>query len=121
MYKTLLIGLVGLASATENLEGGHHWDPHAYCRHLCRETKECREDPHAHGSYCKLDHHPATCFGLYEKRRHHGDAKPEGEEGLTYPRHIKFCFEPNSRHCNDAELHPVLCGRRHGEERDEQH
>ena len=100
MYtKSLLISLIGVAAAD-------HFNPHAFCQKLCYETKECREDPHAHGSYCKIDHHPATCFGLYEKKHHHHHE-------------YKFCFEPNSRHCNDAELKPVLCHKRHHEHRED--
>ena len=50
--KTFLLGMTGTVSAH------YHPSPHEYCERLCHENRECREDPHAHGSYCKLDHHP---------------------------------------------------------------
>ena len=107
--KSLLIGLIAISSkvrAEEEVE--RHYDPHAICKRICHETEECREDPHNHGSYCKLDNYPHVCFGLYKKREHHEDGKHRD----------LFCFEPNSKHCNDAKLKPVKCGRRREDEDD---
>lgn len=35
------------------------------CETICNGLAECAADPHAHGSYCKSDHKPQVCFGLY--------------------------------------------------------
>ena len=102
----------------------YHPSPHDYCERLCHENRECREDPHAHGSYCKLDHHPHTCFGLYYKKHHHHhdhkdgrvngvneDSEDDEEHGYHHHHHHKkTCFQPNDRHCDDSKLKPVLCG-----------
>ena len=34
------------------------------CMSLCTGTDACRNDPHAHGSYCKFWQTPAVCFGM---------------------------------------------------------
>ena len=75
----------------------------AFCQRICRETPGCLP----HGSYCKADHDPATCFGLYKVG--HGQG---GSRDLGHHRE-RFCFEPatNREHrCNDQLLDPVLCG-----------
>ena len=84
-----------------------HWS-HRYCQKVCEQTPGCRRDPQAHGSYCKFqgnDGRPAVCFGLYRIPK-----------ALCYPHEYgrlsrKYCFEPFSRHCNDARLKPVRCDR----------
>ena len=96
MYtKAFLLGLVSLAAAKPEDDYEHR--PHEYCEHLCRENRECREGKH--GSYCKLDHHPRTCFGFYHKKHYeHGEEK-----------HPRYCFQPNDKNCDDHKLAPVLC------------
>ncbi len=110
-------------------------ESHRYCQRLCQLTPGCRNDPHAHGSYCKLWQNPPVCFGLYHLPRHHhheglmeekaedglieageilGDVE-EGfrndERGLEHHHHrVRFCFEPFSRRCDDSKLRPVRCG-----------
>lgn len=54
-----------------------------YCATICFFTSSCRNDPHAHGSYCKTDHFPNVCFGLYRRPS-------------FFPR---FCFQPNDPSC----------------------
>lgn len=61
------------------------------CESYCDSVEECRNDPHAHGSYCKIDHNPQTCFGLY----------------WTDEAQTSMCFEPNSADCPSA--WPVSC------------
>ena len=64
------------------------------CQSLCDGLEDCRNDPHAHGSYCKDDHHPDTCFGLYWAN----DAETE------------MCYQPNSS-VPCPENRPVRCPR----------
>ena len=66
----------------------HPWKKE-YCQKLCDKTESCREDPHAHGSYCKHGDHPPVCFGLY------------------HDKHGGYCFQPNDPHCD--EYRPVRC------------
>ena len=54
-----------------------------YCATICFFTPSCRFDPHHHGSYCKTDNFPQTCFGLYRLPS-------------FFPR---FCFQPNDSSC----------------------
>jgi hypothetical protein len=86
----------------------YHWS-HRYCQKVCEATPGCRHDPQAHGSYCKFrgthDGRPAICFGLYRIPK--SLCHPH-EHGI-YSR--KYCFEPFSKHCNDARLQPVRCDR----------
>jgi len=61
------------------------------CESLCAGVDSCANDPHAHGSYCKLDVYPNVCFGLY----------------YTSSCQSTICFEPNDAGCpHDL---PVLC------------
>ena len=61
------------------------------CALGCFLTPTCRNDPHAHFSYCKFTQNPPVCFGLYE---------------------VPFdflCFQPNDPTC--LERFPLRCGR----------
>jgi len=83
-------------SKLEPVRCGHHHvtttpTPKGYCQQLCKDVKECREDPHQHGSYCKTWQDVDVCFGLYRKK------------------FGGFCFQPNDPHCDDSKLEPVLC------------
>ena len=69
---------------------GHKVGKKGFCQELCEKVDSCRDDPHAHGSYCKKWQDVDVCFGLYHTK--HG-----------------YCFEPNDPKCNDAKLEPVKC------------
>ena len=58
------------------------------CEEICQSVETCRNDPHAHGSYCKTWQTPNVCFGLYHT-----------ESGI--------CFQPNDPSCKEST--PVLC------------
>ena len=92
---------------------GHSFD--MTCAEACFRTPGCRKDPHEHWSYCKYDHHPATCFGLYHVPHHfeHGDMHHEMSEwGWGHgDKFGKLCYEPTQRNC--PERFPVLCGKHH--------
>ena len=108
MYtKAFLLGLVSVISAKMDED----YSPHEYCERLCRENHECRHDPHSHGSYCKLDHHPRTCFGFYKKKHHHG-GKDDDKQDKDEDKRQRYCFQPNDKHCDDSKLEPVLCEKR---------
>ena len=80
-----------------------------YCQKVCEATPGCRNDPNSHGSYCKFqghDNRPAVCFGLYRIPK--ALCLPH-EHGVLSR---KYCFEPFSKHCNDARLKPVRCDRK---------
>jgi hypothetical protein len=62
------------------------------CQALCNGLPDCREDPHAHGSYCKTWNKPEVCFGLY----------------WTDASETQMCFQPNSS-IPCPEDRPVLC------------
>ena len=87
----VMIMLVGVA---------HHpvWAavPTDACDALCFEVAECAGDPGSHNSYCKSDHDPQVCFGLY-----HSDTNQSG-----------FCFFPNDPTCSESD--PVLCSEAEG-------
>ena len=34
------------------------------CQEICDDVDSCREDPHAHGSYCKFMDSTPVCFGM---------------------------------------------------------
>lgn len=34
------------------------------CQDVCKDVETCREDPHAHGSYCKFEETNPICFGM---------------------------------------------------------
>jgi hypothetical protein len=76
---------------------------HFSCSELCWKTRACREDPHAHGSYCKTDHYPPVCFGLYHVPKHAKCSYGWGDRH-TFGR---LCYEPNSPFCPEGR--PVLC------------
>ena len=101
---------------------------HRYCQRLCQLTPSCRNDTHAHGSYCKLWQSVPVCFGLYRLPHYplrgaednfEGDAivdeeeigreREEEEEGGRHHR-VRYCFQPFSRKCDDSKLKPVKCG-----------
>ena len=108
MYtKAFLLGLVSVISAKMDED----YSPHEYCERLCRENHECRHDPHSHGSYCKLDHHPRTCFGFYKKKHQHG-GKDDDKQDKDDDKRPRYCFQPNDKHCDDSKLEPVLCEKR---------
>ena len=79
----------------EPVRCGHKPEPKSRCQELCDKVESCRNDPHAHGSYCKTWQDKEVCFGLY------------------HTKHGGYCFEPNDPHCNDAKLEPVKCGKYH--------
>ena len=105
------------------LKHGPHFD--LTCAKLCFLTPGCRFDPHEHWSYCKYDHHPAVCFGLYRiprKLGHDGWEGPEAqmsgvdEMGVNERsewgwghghRFGKLCYQPTQPHC--PEKFPVYC------------
>ena len=64
------------------------------CQKLCRSIPACRNDPHAHGSYCKSWQHEAVCFGIYYR-----DSSKR-----------KYCFHPNDPTCPQS--NPVKCVKR---------
>lgn len=35
------------------------------CQDVCKDVETCREDPHAHGSYCKFEEINPICFGMF--------------------------------------------------------
>jgi hypothetical protein len=82
------------------------------CAEACFRTPGCRFDPHKHWSYCKYDHHPATCFGLYHVPKHH-HRRMEGDEEFSEwgwgkgHKFGKLCYEPTQPHC--PEQFPVYC------------
>ena len=97
---------------------GPHFD--LTCAKLCFLTPACRFDPHEHWSYCKYDHHPAVCFGLYRvpKKPHcdyEGDEEFDMEGGdrseFGWGKGTKFgklCYQPAQPfHC--PEKFPVYC------------
>jgi hypothetical protein len=102
------------------------------CAEACFRTPGCRFDPHQHWSYCKYDHHPPTCFGLYHNprhhhRRHHRHQKEEGdmmhseltEWGWGKGRRFgRLCYQPTQPGC--PQDRPVLCRRHRMMERDMQ-
>lgn len=109
------------------LKHGPHFD--LTCAKLCFLTPACRFDPHEHWSYCKDDHHPAVCFGLYRvPKRHHCDHKEEekdieyegmhgiedSESGMGYSKKFgKLCYQP-TQPFSCPEKFPVYCkGRPH--------
>ena len=70
---------------------GHPVDP---CLQLCKITPTCVNEQHEHGSYCKIDHHPAKCFGLLVMQQ-----TPQ-----------ELCFEPTDpKACNDKIYPPFSC------------
>lgn len=34
------------------------------CQEICSDVDACREDPHAHDSYCKFEESNPICFGM---------------------------------------------------------
>ena len=82
-----------MMSRPSRMEGYHYCD---YCAEVCFLTEDCRRDPNSQGSYCKKDHHPATCFGLYHTRPHH--LREERGDGLEKHRK-RFCYQPNDPEC----------------------
>lgn len=92
---------------------GHYFDE--TCAEACFRTPGCRFDPHEHWSYCKYDHHPPTCFGLYHVPKHHHHHRRhmmDGEEMSEWGwgkghRWGRLCYEPTQRNC--PEEIPVLC------------
>jgi hypothetical protein len=91
--SVLIASLISLAFA-----GYADFDVHEFCQEVCRATPGCRTDPHAHGSYCKIDHNPQTCFGLFFRAK----------SG-------RLCFQPNEKDRTESnidfcdESKPVLC------------
>ncbi len=100
---------------------------HRFCQRLCQLTPGCRNDPHAHGSYCKLWQTIPVCFGLYQLPYHRPREGLEGgleaEEALVdsaevmgeaaergHFHRVRYCFQPFSRRCDDSVLKPVRCG-----------
>lgn len=61
------------------------------CEQRCQTVEACREAPHPQWSYCKDDHVPRTCFGLY----------------FTDATETNMCFQPNDASCDESR--PVLC------------
>ena len=61
------------------------------CSLVCQFFGDCREDPNAHGSYCKYWQEPPVCFGFYFR-----------ENG-------SLCYQPNDPTCPE-EL-PARCPR----------
>ena len=105
---------IELVEFTNKLQERHGKYFDQSCAEACFRTPGCRFDPHEHWSYCKYDHHPATCFGLYHVPKHHHHRESmEDEEGFTewgWGKGHKFgrlCYEPTQRHC--PEQFPVLC------------
>jgi hypothetical protein len=95
---------------------GHLFDRN--CAEACYRTPGCRFDPHEHWSYCKYDHHPPTCFGLYHVPKHHGHHYEHGygmEEGEDFTewnwgkghKFGRLCYQPSQPWC--PEQFPVLC------------
>ena len=79
VFATAFAAVVGLSSSQS-------------CQSLCDGVADCREDPHAHGSYCKTWQTPQVCFGLYWTDASESD----------------MCFQPNaSGAC--PENNPVRC------------
>jgi hypothetical protein len=84
------------------------------CAEACFHTPGCRNDPHEHWSYCKYDHEPSVCFGLYHVPRHHHEDccdKEDEKSGWGWGKGKKFgklCYEPTNRNC--PEKYPVRCG-----------
>jgi hypothetical protein len=79
------------------------------CAEACYHTPGCRNDPHEHWSYCKYDHHPAVCFGLYHVPKHgcdHDDEKSPYDKDFGH-KFGKLCYEPTNRNC--PEKYPVRC------------
>ena len=68
--------------------------PQPTCEERCEALDSCRNDPHAHGSYCKVDHDPQTCFGMY----------------YTEASRTEICYQPNEGESGSCpEDIPVLC------------
>ena len=86
------------------------------CAKACFLTPACRFDPHEHWSYCKYDHFPSTCFGLYHIPKHHGHHEMglEGESEWGWGKGHRFgklCYQPAQPGC--PERFPLLCHRHH--------
>jgi hypothetical protein len=141
MRSTLILAAVATSGVMTSGPGGDEaglmtyervLNAHRFCQRLCQLTPGCRNDPHAHGSYCKLWQDIPVCFGLYHLPHHGprvlgageaGDAIAdavvigeelsivEGGEGERGHHHrVRYCFEPFSRRCDDSKLKPVRCG-----------
>ena len=82
------------------------------CGEACFKTPECRFDPHEHWSYCKFDHEPQVCFGLYHVPKHSSKSAWGWGEGDKFGR---LCYEPNSTHC--PERFPLKCEKKNRKER----
>jgi hypothetical protein len=66
--------------------------PGSTCEDYCQQTFACVNDPHKHGSYCKIaGSNPPVCFGLYWR---------------DFER-SQLCFQPNDPTCPQA--FPVIC------------
>lgn len=39
--------------------------PESTCQEICDQVESCREDPQAHGSYCKFEETTPVCFGTF--------------------------------------------------------
>ncbi len=65
-------------------------EKHGFCTDLCDSMDDCKN--HSQYSYCKLDHNPQTCFGMY-----YTDASMTD---ICY-------FQTNQETC--PEQYPVIC------------
>jgi hypothetical protein len=136
-FKAYILALKESDSKNGPSHGGNKFD--LTCAQACFLTPSCRNDPNAHGAYCKYGQHPPVCFGLYHlpKRGRHGDGwgkkgsdykwgSEDGEDdygwdgdneyqygskdGFSHLKH-RFCFQPSQPWCPQQK--PVLCGRPH--------
>jgi hypothetical protein len=98
------------------------------CAKACFLTPACRFDRHEHWSYCKYDHFPSTCFGLYHVPKHHGHGHREesmareGEEKSEYgwghgKKFGRLCYQPSQPGC--PEKFPLYCHRHHEKRREQ--
>ena len=67
------------------------------CQDVCGLIGTCRNDPHAHGSYCKKWQTEKVCFGMY--------VKPIAQ----FP-FFTVCYQPNDESCDDSIYEPLRCG-----------
>lgn len=91
---------------------GHYY--HDHCAEVCYKTKSCRLDKDSQGSYCKKDHYPSTCFGLYHTRHpFHHDGKHgkdhDDKDGKEHHLRHKYCYEPNDPRCPVCFQMPIAC------------
>lgn len=103
----------------EKVKKAHGDKFHFTCAEACFHTPGCRNDPHEHWSYCKYDHHPSVCFGLYHVPKR-GNCCDKDDDRTPWgwgkgERFGRLCYEPTDRNC--PEKYPVRCSAHRKEEK----